>query len=479
MHLRGGSTMSDGCLRWVCGAAIWLAPMAAAGGGETAFADLAVLDGVVLTMDPARPDAEALAVTGKRISAVGSSETIRRLIGPQTLVIRGRGRAVVPAFHDAARPAAAAFDALVPCGHPPRRTTADAIAAWRQGAACEACLERDKGALQVGKLADFMVLSVDPRIVSDDGLEQLTVEARVADGAVRYARTPPLLGGSPRFRGEGELPPGQQLIGVLGRGPASENSGIVSSRTRDDLFWMHNDSGDEPRLYPVRRDGTVYGSSREPSQAGVLLGGAINVDWEDVTALSDGTLVVADVGNNGNDRRDLMLYLIDEPSPSASRAAWRRRVFVQYPDQREFPPPRTNFNFDCEAVVAIADRIYLFTKHRSDTKTKVYRLDDFSEGVRHPLRLLQEFDIRGQAVAADALPDGSKLVLATYEQLWLFDVKDVDRPLDWPIGRLAIEGEQIEAVCFDGPDRVLMADEATAKLYAAPVSAFTPVAAAP
>lgn len=70
---------------------------------------------------------------------------------------------------------------------------------------------------------------------------------------------------------------------ALGAGPAKEHSGIVKSRNWPDVYWMHNDSGDEPRIYPVRRSGEVVKSEREPKTPGVTIAGAINVDWEDIT----------------------------------------------------------------------------------------------------------------------------------------------------------------------------------------------------
>lgn len=55
--------------------------------------------GTVLTMDPARPRATALAVTGGRVSAVG--EDAAGSAGPGTRVVELGGRALVPGFHDA------------------------------------------------------------------------------------------------------------------------------------------------------------------------------------------------------------------------------------------------------------------------------------------------------------------------------------------------------------------------------------------
>ena len=97
-------------------------------------------------------------------------------------------------------------------------------------------------------------------------------------------------------------------------------------------------------------------------------------------------------------------------------------------------------------------------------------------GGRGRLGLLQHFNIRGQAVAADALPDGSQLVVATYDTLWLFDVTDRDRPLDRPVAKLSYGAEQVEAVCFADPQTILLADELTAAFYEVSVADFTPLA---
>ncbi len=58
------------------------------------------LDAVVLTMDEARPVAEALAIRGEHIEAVGSNDEIAALIGPDTQVHRLGGRTVIPGFID-------------------------------------------------------------------------------------------------------------------------------------------------------------------------------------------------------------------------------------------------------------------------------------------------------------------------------------------------------------------------------------------
>ena len=64
-------------------------------------ADLVVLHGKVWTVDKAHPQAEALAVVGSLIVAVGTDADIRNWIGPQTKIIDAQGKTVLPGFNDA------------------------------------------------------------------------------------------------------------------------------------------------------------------------------------------------------------------------------------------------------------------------------------------------------------------------------------------------------------------------------------------
>jgi hypothetical protein len=77
-----------------------MAALAAAPQTASAPADLIVKSAKVWTGDPARPEAEALAVRGGRIVAVGSDAEIAKLAGPSTKVVDAKWRRVVPGFID-------------------------------------------------------------------------------------------------------------------------------------------------------------------------------------------------------------------------------------------------------------------------------------------------------------------------------------------------------------------------------------------
>jgi predicted amidohydrolase YtcJ len=64
-------------------------------------ADIVLVNGRIYTLDLARPWAEAVAIIGSRISAVGNSAEVRAVAGPATRVIDLRGAFALPGFNDA------------------------------------------------------------------------------------------------------------------------------------------------------------------------------------------------------------------------------------------------------------------------------------------------------------------------------------------------------------------------------------------
>ena len=68
---------------------------------QTAVISLAIVNARVWTGDARRPWADAVAVDGARIAAVGSSAEVRKLVGANTRLIDAHGAMVVPGFSDA------------------------------------------------------------------------------------------------------------------------------------------------------------------------------------------------------------------------------------------------------------------------------------------------------------------------------------------------------------------------------------------
>ena len=84
---------------WVL--AVFAALPLAASGAATAPPERIYVNAKVWTGDATQPSAEAFAVQGERLVAVGTTAEVRQLAGPSTQVHDLGGRRVVPGFNDA------------------------------------------------------------------------------------------------------------------------------------------------------------------------------------------------------------------------------------------------------------------------------------------------------------------------------------------------------------------------------------------
>jgi predicted amidohydrolase YtcJ len=87
--------------RFLIAALFLLTASAITNSQQSSFADFAILHGRVWTVDRDHPQAEAVAIHGSRILAVGSDAEVAKWIGPATRKIDAQGKTVLPGFIDA------------------------------------------------------------------------------------------------------------------------------------------------------------------------------------------------------------------------------------------------------------------------------------------------------------------------------------------------------------------------------------------
>jgi len=205
-----------------------------------------------------------------------------------------------------------------------------------------------------------------------------------------------------------------------------EISGFAASHRHPGVVWTHNDSGDKARIFALDATGKVL--------AEVGIRGARNVDWEDLARFRrDGKdyLMIADTGDNGGVRRELTLYVIEEPAELVDqrvRLAWKMKF--RWPDG-----PR-----DCEAVAVDHEtgEIYLISKKRAPPE--LFRLParpnpptleiaervGFLQGIEQPTPADLERNpvygrYRSQITAADISPDNRRMAVLNYRRLMVYD----------------------------------------------------------
>ncbi len=230
----------------------------------------------------------------------------------------------------------------------------------------------------------------------------------------------------------------------------SESSGIAKSRIYRDIYWLHNDSGDKSAIYPMSlKDKDLKNSINIP--------GIKNSDWEDITIDEEGNLIIGDFGNNNNLEGPFSLYILPEPDPYKGTMKGDVKTYLYvYPDYSDTPETQ---NFDCEAVFWFKGKIYLLTKHWSDFFTTLYRFDTLNvDRILKPSKIT-DFKIYGTVTGAAVSDDMSMLAVITYTNIWVFSDFQNDYFFSGSVYYLPVRAGQIEAVCFEDEDTLLITSE--------------------
>lgn len=197
--------------------------------------------------------------------------------------------------------------------------------------------------------------------------------------------------------------PGEQVF-QLPQG-LDEISGMVESRTQPGIFWVHNDSGDAPRVYAISRSGGLLGT--------YVLEGASAVDWEDMaTGPAPGGayyLYLADIGDNQGKRQNVRIYRVLEPHvdpspPAISRTLTGVGSFTYvYPDG-----PRDAESF---LVDPLSGDFYIVSKR--DEQNRLYRSTSPSLERTNTWEYVTNFNFT-QSTGGEISPDGLQVLIRRY-----------------------------------------------------------------
>ncbi|MCB9663516.1 MAG: hypothetical protein H6732_05370 [Alphaproteobacteria bacterium] len=206
----------------------------------------------------------------------------------------------------------------------------------------------------------------------------------------------------------------QAVAGAVVTDPrVTETSGLVASRTRPGSWWLHNDSGDKPRVLAIGADGAVV--------AEVTLSGMTAADVEDLTWLpsDDGdVLVLGDIGDNARARVGVWLVQTPPLDPAAGDVTVEvtPRTLVYGDDLRH----------DAETLLTdpLDGALYVVSKELIEPVATLYRATTGDEA--DVLEVVATVDVgRLGAPAAtftggDISPDGRWIALRTYDRGWVF-----------------------------------------------------------
>lgn len=237
-----------------------------------------------------------------------------------------------------------------------------------------------------------------------------------------------------------------------------EPSGIVKSRNFADVFWIHNDKGNNARIFAITGKGELIKPVGVPGYDGIQIKNSDNVDWEDITSDDQGFLYIADLGNKDSDRKDLAIYKVAEPDPlSAVSVKFEAKYPVYYPYQKEFPPAAGNYN--CESIFWSDGKLFVLTKHESDGNTRLYRLDSLKTDKPNGLTYIGTYPAGGKVTGADCSLDGTSLALITYGEIRVYKSVPGRNWLEGSLAKLSLSPMKYEGICFAGQDTLVITNE--------------------
>jgi hypothetical protein len=236
-----------------------------------------------------------------------------------------------------------------------------------------------------------------------------------------------------------------QRAGKLEHPQLKEVSGLAASSLYPGLLWAINDGGDDPLLYAVGSDGADLGTFR--------VKGAKNDDWEALASfrLQDSAyLLIADVGDNWQQRRAVTVYVVREPAITAAGLGGDTAVPIAW--QMDFTYEDGPQDCEAAAVDPVTQRVLLLTKRGMSPMLYDIPLQPAAGDTPLVARRLASVPHFKWPTDMDLSPDGLTAVVLTYNHAYLFRRRSGGK---WPEAlqkkprRLRFETlMQQEAACF-------------------------------
>ena len=225
----------------------------------------------------------------------------------------------------------------------------------------------------------------------------------------------------------------------------NEVSGIVKSRFYENTFWVHGDSGTPNRIYAINEKGEII--SAEDDYHGAKTKGIKNIDWEDIAIGEHGTLILGDIGNNCECRKDLKIHVIEEPSPDGKKVEILKSFRVTYPEREDWLGRMMKWNYNAEAIFYFSDIIYVLTKQPN--KSHLFKLENPVEDKVNELIHFDVIETNDYVTASDISADGEEVAVLTYNQIMIFKF-DKKKGFNSTYKTAFLDGvDQVESITFN------------------------------
>ncbi|MCO4744076.1 MAG: hypothetical protein KC912_04760 [Proteobacteria bacterium] len=213
--------------------------------------------------------------------------------------------------------------------------------------------------------------------------------------------------------------------------------------------WVHNDSGDYARVFGLDATGAT--------EVVLMLRDVDATDWEDI-ARSGESLLLGDIGDNLARRDHVVVHRVAEPAESGKVTS--TPFVLRYPEGAR----------NAEVLLADprSDELLVITKE-DDGRSQIFRTalpEAPTELVLEPAGWIQfPVESRGteKSTAGDVRADGSRIVIRTYTDAWIWERGDTTlaEALTKTPCRMPLQSEpQGESIAWDGSDLLTVSEGA-------------------
>ena len=210
----------------------------------------------------------------------------------------------------------------------------------------------------------------------------------------------------PAEHGPSRYAAGRQLCQLASK-KIDESSGLACSRRTAGVFWTHNDSGGEARLFAFDTTGALLATVQ------VVDAGAR--DWEDIASFrrrGQAYLLAGDVGDNAWRRDSCTLYVVPEPRLDPKKG--KRKLKIKAAQAIRFRYEDGPRNCESVAIDPTDGTIFLVSKELAFGCT-AYALPWPKHATKEVLVARRVAEIKlSTTTAMDISPDGRRAVILTY-----------------------------------------------------------------
>jgi hypothetical protein len=199
----------------------------------------------------------------------------------------------------------------------------------------------------------------------------------------------------------------------------NECSGLVCSSKSDSLIWVHNDSGDQSKIYLINSNGETIAHYNFNKKVR---------DCEDIAIWkrknNKAQIFVGDIGDNDNKRGFITVFQFDEPSLKMND----KEQLIENVKTFNFVYPDGARDAECLMFDPIEEKLIIVSKREDSVSVYTAFLNNLKTDqntlTKEATLYFPGLGFTRWITAGDISTDGTKIIIKSYAQVYYWDRKN-------------------------------------------------------